>query len=80
MSKKTGPARRALGLGWFTIGYNLAEGVAAVAAGLIARSVALTGFGLDSAIEVIAAAVVVRRLRLELSGADSDPMQEASGS
>ncbi|KJL29133.1 cation diffusion facilitator family transporter [Microbacterium oxydans] len=40
------------------IGYNLIEAVIAIAAGSIASSVALIGFGLDSTIEVLSAAAV----------------------
>jgi divalent metal cation (Fe/Co/Zn/Cd) transporter len=40
----------------------LVEGVAAVAAGLAAHSVALTAFGFDSFIELFSAAVVLRRV------------------
>ena len=39
------------------------EGLVAVAAGLAAGSIALLGFGIDSGIEVFAAAVVVWQLR-----------------
>lgn len=45
-------------LAWATIGYNTAEGVVAVAAGLAAGSVALVSFGLDSAVEVLSALAV----------------------
>ena len=41
-----------------TIGYNLVEAVIALAAGSIASSTALIGFGLDSTIEVLSAAAV----------------------
>ncbi len=41
-----------------TITYNMIEGVVALAAGTIASSVALIGFGLDSVIEVSSAAAV----------------------
>lgn len=41
-----------------TIGYNLIEAVIAIAAGSIASSAALVGFGLDSTIEVLSAAAV----------------------
>ena len=40
--------RRGLRLAWFTVVYNLAEGVIAVTAGLMAGLVSLVGFGLDS--------------------------------
>ncbi len=41
-----------------TITYNLVEAVVALTAGMLASSVALIGFGLDSAIEVSSAAAV----------------------
>lgn len=41
-----------------TIGYNIVEGVIAIAAGAAASSTALIGFGLDSVIEVGSAAAV----------------------
>lgn len=50
--------RRAARLAWFTIAYNMAEGVIAVAAGLAAGSVALLSFGLDSGIEVLSAVAI----------------------
>jgi hypothetical protein len=40
--------RRALGLEYFTIGWNVVEAVVAVWAGLAAGSIALVGFGLDA--------------------------------
>lgn len=50
--------RRARALAWATIGYNTAEGLVAVLAGLAAGSVALVSFGLDSAVEVGSAAAL----------------------
>jgi len=55
--------RRGLWLTGFTAAYNVAEAVAALASGLIALSVALIGFGLDSGIEVSAAVILIWRLR-----------------
>src|SRR5687767_3048033 len=54
--------RRGKTLEYLTIAYNSFEGVIAVAAGLIAGSVALVGFGFDSAIEVFASLLLVWRL------------------
>ena len=48
-----------------TIGWNVAEGVIAVAAGIVAGSVSLIGFGLDSGIEVSAAVILAWRLGKE---------------
>jgi divalent metal cation (Fe/Co/Zn/Cd) transporter len=69
-------ARRAVRYAWFTIGYNLAEGVIAVAAGLAASAISLVGFGIDSGIEVAAAVVVLIRLTAELRGGEPDPVKE----
>jgi divalent metal cation (Fe/Co/Zn/Cd) transporter len=51
-----------------TIGWNTAEGVVAIAAGLAAGSVSLVGFGIDSAIEVSAAVILAWRLHQEREG------------
>lgn len=55
--------RRALRLEYFTIGWNVVEAFVAVGAGLLAGSVALIGFGVDSGIEVISAVGLLWRLR-----------------
>ena len=66
--------RRAMLLEAAIISYNLIEGVLSVAAGLIAGSVVLVGFGLDSAIEVSAALVVL--WHLSRSGEEQQPVWE----
>ncbi|MGH3940736.1 MAG: cation transporter [Pseudonocardiaceae bacterium] len=55
--------QRSLHLAYLTAGYNLAEGIVAVAAGAAASSTALIGFGLDSFIEVSSALVVIWQFR-----------------
>lgn len=57
--------RRARWLNVITIGWNTIEGVVAIGAGLVAGSISLVGFGLDSAIEVSAALVLTWRLARE---------------
>lgn len=42
---------RGIRLEYLTVGWNVLEGLAAVLSGMIAGSVALVGFGIDSAIE-----------------------------
>jgi divalent metal cation (Fe/Co/Zn/Cd) transporter len=54
--------RRALLLEAGVIVYNVAEGVISIVAGLLAGSVALVGFGLDSGIEVSAGVAVFAHL------------------
>jgi divalent metal cation (Fe/Co/Zn/Cd) transporter len=46
----------------FTLGWNVIEGIVAIAAGAAAGSVALVAFGLDSCIEVTAAVVLLWRM------------------
>lgn len=58
-----GLRRRGLALAWFIVAWDVVEGVVAVTAGLAAGSIALIGFGIDSAIEVVAASVVIWQLR-----------------
>jgi len=55
--------KKALLLSYFTVGYNILEGVASIAAGLLAGSIALVGFGLDSFVESISGSVMIWRFR-----------------
>ena len=54
-------ARLARSLAWLSLAYMAAEGAIAVAAAVMAGSVALLGFGLDSVIEGLASVIVVWR-------------------
>jgi divalent metal cation (Fe/Co/Zn/Cd) transporter len=68
--------RRGVVLEGVTVGYNALEGIVAIAAGLAAGSVALTGFGIDSIIEVTSGALLWWRLRAELGSAPLGPTVE----
>ena len=54
-------ARHARLLSWVSLAYMAAEGAIAVAAAVIAGSVALLGFGLDSVIEGLASVIIIWR-------------------
>jgi divalent metal cation (Fe/Co/Zn/Cd) transporter len=54
-------ARRARALSWLSLVWMGAEGAIAITAGVMAGSIALIGFGLDSAIEGVASIVIVWR-------------------
>ena len=53
--------RRARLLAWGSLAWMTAEGVVAIVAGIAAGSIALVGFGLDSAIEGLASVVIIWR-------------------
>ena len=59
---RPGLARRARRLEYFTMAWNAVEGAIAVTAGALAGSIALVGFGVDSAIEVGSGAAVLWRM------------------
>jgi len=69
--------RRASLLVFGSLAYNALEGIVAIGAGILAGSAALMGFGLDSAIEVSASAVVLIHL-LSRSEEDSPWEQRAA--
>jgi divalent metal cation (Fe/Co/Zn/Cd) transporter len=54
-------AARVRMLSWASLGYMTLEGTVAILAGILAGSVALIGFGIDSAIEGFASAIIVWR-------------------
>ncbi len=57
--------RRSARLNLLTLIYNVVEAVVSVSAGLVAGSVALVGFGMDSGIEVTASVAALWRLRAD---------------
>lgn len=65
---RPGLLREALRLEYVTVGWNVIEGVIAVAAAVAAGSVALLGFGLDSFVESASGAVLIWRLQAEQKG------------
>lgn len=76
LERRRGLHRRALRLEYFTVGWNVVEGVVAIGAGVVAGSVALIGFGVDSSIEVISALGLLWRLRH--AGPDATVAEEGS--
>ena len=53
--------KKALLLSYFTVGYNIIEGLVSILAGSMAGSIALVGFGLDSFIESLSGGVMIWR-------------------
>ena len=58
--------RRAQLLAAASVGYNLVEAVVAITAGVVAGSVALIGFGLDSVVEVSSGLIILWQFRHRL--------------
>lgn len=65
-------ARRGTLLSRITLAYNAVEGIVAIGAGVVAGSIALVGFGVDSVIEVTASLAALFRLHH-----DADALQRA---
>ncbi len=62
---------RALRLEYLTVGWNVIEGVVAIAAALAAGSVALLAFGIDSFVECASGGVLIWRLKAERTAKDA---------
>src|SRR5947209_4477682 len=58
-----------------TIGWMTVEAVVAITAGILARSVLLTVFGLDSVIELVTGGVLLWRLATEACGASVERVE-----
>jgi divalent metal cation (Fe/Co/Zn/Cd) transporter len=56
-----GAAARVRLLSWLSLGWMTIEGAVAITAGIVASSIALVGFGLDSVVEGLASVVIVWR-------------------
>lgn len=68
--------KKALLLSFATVGYNLVEGVAAVAVGIATNSSALLGFGLDSFIESLSGSVMIWRFGKNRSEEDEERVEQ----
>jgi divalent metal cation (Fe/Co/Zn/Cd) transporter len=67
---------RALRLEYLTIGWNVIEGVVAIAAALAAGSVALMGFGIDSFVESASGSILIWRLLVERRATDEERIEQ----
>lgn len=53
--------KKALNLSYFTVGYNILEGIISIIAGAYAGSIALFGFGIDSFVESLSGLIMIWR-------------------
>src|SRR6202049_1250985 len=66
VSERTVLIRQAFRLEWLTVAWMVIEALVAIGSGVIAGSLMLTAFGLDSVIELFSAGILIWRLRDEL--------------
>jgi len=71
-TERKSTVRRGQWLSWLTLGYNSLEGIIAVGAGVLAGSIALVGFGVDSLIEVAASVAALWRLNSDVDLLDRE--------
>lgn len=67
---------RALRLECLTVGWNIVEGLVAIAAAAAAGSVALLGFGVDSFVESASGSILIWRLLAEGRSSDEERIEE----
>ena len=65
MNTRATAVHRGLSLEYFTVAWNLVEAIVALAAGAVAGSISLIGFGLDSLIEVSSGGIMLWRLHTD---------------
>jgi len=75
-----GRHRRALWLSYFTVLYNILEGLLSLIAGALAGSIALIGFGLDSFIESLSGGVMIWRFSMHgrVSPAEEERIEQTA--
>jgi divalent metal cation (Fe/Co/Zn/Cd) transporter len=71
-------AQRGKRLEYFTIAWNSLEGIVALAAGLIAGSISLVGFGVDSFIEVTSGAALLWRMSVDAEEHKRERVEQAT--
>jgi divalent metal cation (Fe/Co/Zn/Cd) transporter len=75
--ERSSTLRTALRLEIITLVWMVIEAAVAVAAGIVARSLVLVAFGIDSAIELVSAIVVFRCFRIELHEESAGALDDA---
>jgi divalent metal cation (Fe/Co/Zn/Cd) transporter len=77
-SHRAAIVRRGLWLNAATIAYNVLQAVVSLVAGVLAGSVALVGFGVDSVIEVTASGAGHWRLRADVNVARRERVERVT--
>jgi divalent metal cation (Fe/Co/Zn/Cd) transporter len=72
---RTTDLQRGIYLEYLTIAWNILEATVAVVSGVVAGSIALVGFGIDSFIETSSGGILLWRLRAEHRGANVEQVE-----
>ena len=77
MSVQVAQVRKGINIEIISILWMIVEAVVAIGAGIVAHSLALTAFGADSVIELVAGGILLWRLTVEASGASLAKIKQA---
>lgn len=77
-TERTEFVKRGRRLEVFTVIWNSLEGLVAIASGIIAGSIALVGFGVDSGIEVLSGLVLLARLSVDQNELNREKIEKIS--
>ncbi len=77
MSVQVVQVRKGINIELISILWMIVEAVVAIGAGIVAHSLALTAFGADSVIELVAGGILLWRLTVEASGASLAKIKQA---
>jgi divalent metal cation (Fe/Co/Zn/Cd) transporter len=75
LARRATHVKRGLLLEYFTVAWNIVEGLVSVWAALTAGSVALLGFGIDSFVETTSGVILIWRLRAEHHARDAEEIE-----
>ena len=76
MTTRAASVHSGLNLEYFTVAWNSLEAIVALVCGAVAGSIALTGFGLDSLIEVSSGGVLLWRLHSDYDDARREAVEQ----
>lgn len=68
--------KKALNLSYFTVGYNIIEGIVSIMAASLSGSVALLGFGLDSFVESFSGLIMIWRFKKKRTPQEEEKIEK----
>jgi divalent metal cation (Fe/Co/Zn/Cd) transporter len=68
--------KKALNLSYFTVGYNIIEGIISILAASLSGSVALLGFGLDSFVESFSGFIMIWRFKKKRTPQEEEKIEK----